>query len=152
MPPPSGAGAFPATVANRFSVRIDNIETFFSELNGIQSEVENVDFYYNGSDGKPGLAKLPGKFKAPTISLKRGSDKNLKLWEWHEALRRGDPKASVSGSLLIYGPDASGPPVAIYQFYGAWCQKLVVTGVKAGGGEVLVEECVIMCEDLIRVS
>ncbi len=151
MPPPGGATQ--NIVANRFAVRVDNIETFFSELTGIASEVENVDFYFNGPQGGNGgaaIARLPGKYKPPTITLKRGSDTTLVLWAWHQALRDGKMKdATKSGSLLIYGHEGD-TPVSTYHFEDAWCNKLTLSGVKAGGSEVLTEECTIVCTVLRR--
>ncbi|HEY2706298.1 MAG TPA: phage tail protein [Candidatus Dormibacteraeota bacterium] len=151
MPPPGGNQG--ATIANKFAVRIDNIETFFSELSGITSEVESVDFYFNspaGGTAGGNIARLPGKYKPATITLKRGSDTTLVLWAWHQALRDGKMKeASKNGSLLIYGHDGDAP-VSTYHFEDAWCNKLTLSGVKAGGSEVLTEECTIVCGHLRR--
>jgi phage tail-like protein len=143
-----------AIVANKFAVRVDGVDTYFSELTGITSEVENVDFYYNGPTthaGGANIARLPGKYKPATITLKRGSDKTLILWKWHQALRDGTMKdASKTGSLLVYGNAGDDSPVATYHFEEGWCNKLTLSGVKAGGSEVLMEECTIVCTRLTR--
>lgn len=152
MPPPSGA----TIIANRFAVDIDGVKTYFAELDGITTEVESVDFYSNGQGtkvgGGPTLARVPGKYKPATITLKRGSDNNLVLWEWHQALVDGDvAKAQRTGSLLILGPGSDDtPPLAVYQFEAAWCSKLVLGGVKSGGSEVLQETATIVCTYLKR--
>jgi len=151
MPPP---GAPVGITANRFSVTIgQGIEISFTELSGITTEVEPVDLYYSNpsGDGSTSLAKLPGKYKAPTIVLKRGSDSTMALWDWHRALRDGKMKeAQQSGTLSMYGPNLKDPPVAVYHFEEAWCTKLQLTGAKAGNSEVLVEECTIVCSNLHR--
>jgi len=154
MPPP---GAPVGITANRFSVKIGQTgtEISFTELSGITTEVEPVDLYYSNpsGDGRTSLAKLPGKYKAPTIVLKRGSDSTRALWDWHGFLRDGKMKdAQQSGTLTMYGPDLSAPPVAIYHFEDAWCTKLQLTGAKAGNSEVLVEECTIVCSNLFRAK
>ena len=145
----------PGIVANRFGVTIDTIEiASFSELTGIYSEVEPVDLYHTNGQGPPQIAKLPGKFKPPTIVLKKGSDETMKLWQWHRALREGHMKeATKTGSITMYAPSYSGgaeETVAIYHFHNAWCTKITLSGSKAGGSEVLMEEVTIVCEDLHR--
>jgi phage tail-like protein len=96
------------------------------------------------------ISRLPGKYKPATITLKRGSDTTLVLWAWHQALRDGKMKdATKTGSLIIYGHDGDSP-VSTYHFEDAWCNKLTLSGVKAGGSEVLMEECTIVCGHLRR--
>jgi phage tail-like protein len=149
MPPPTGAGP---TVANRFSVKIDGIEMFFSELTGIHSEVEKVDFYTNSPGGQNTIVKLHGKYIPPTITLKRGTDNNLTLWSWHQALIDGNTKdMSKGGSFYIYSSSGT-DPVAIFNFEDAWCRKMTLGAARAGAGDVLIEDCEIMCTALFRVK
>jgi phage tail-like protein len=146
-----------AIVASRFSIVIDHAEVAtFSELGGILSEMEPIDYYYQSTDPKiktPQLAKLPGKYKAPTISLKRGSDNNLYMWTWHEELVSGavglDACRRTGG---VYMKDSTGKTVAAYEFHNAWVSKMSLGGLKAGASEVLIEECTLTCEHLIRVN
>jgi phage tail-like protein len=150
MPPPSTG----ATIANKFGVTVDQVETLFTELTGITSEVESVDFYFNtpnpGSGGS-NVSRLPGKYKPATLTLKRSSDQNQVIWAWHQALREGKLKdATKTGTLKIYAHDNT--PISTFHFEDAWCNKLVLTGVKAGGSEVLMEEVTIVCGHLTRMS
>src|ERR1700746_775856 len=94
-----------AIAASRFSVTVDGYEIAqFSELSGITTEVDVIDFMENSATGANILKKLPGKRKPPTITLRRGKNSSLELWAWHEAIMRGDVVgARKSGSIVMYG-------------------------------------------------
>ena len=63
-----------ALTAARFSITIDGYEiASFSELSGISTEVEAVDFL-ESSDKEVVFKKLPGKRKPPHVVLKRGKN------------------------------------------------------------------------------
>jgi phage tail-like protein len=142
-----------AIIASRFSVQIQGVEVAtFTELTGIFSEVEPIDYYHNTSNSNsPVLSKLPGKYKAPTIGLKRGSDSNMYMWAWHESLVLGQLDQSRR-SGCVYMKDTTGKNVAAYEFHNAWVSKMSLSGLKAGASEVLIEECTLTCEAMMRVS
>jgi phage tail-like protein len=136
--------------AARFSITIDGYEiAAFSELGGITSEVEAVDF--QESADKEILKKLPGKASAAVV-LKRGLTQGLELWSWHEAVRNGDIAAArKSASLVIH--DASGKPVGRYHLENAWPSKVEVDGLTAtGGSQVLFETVTFVADNIQRVS
>jgi phage tail-like protein len=137
--------------AARFSLTVDGYEIAqFSELTGITTEVEVVDFM-ESSDKEAILKKLPGKRKPPTIILKRGKNASMELWAWHEAVMHGNLQAArKSGSIVMYGYD--GKPVARYHFENGWPAKISIGALKAGASEVLMEEVTIVCEFLQRVA
>jgi phage tail-like protein len=140
-----------ALTAARFSITIDGYEiASFSELQGITTEVEPVDFL-ESTDKEVIFKKLPGKRKPPTIVLKRGKNSSMELWAWHEAVLQGNIVAArKSCSLIMYNYD--GAPVARYHLEQAWPSKLEVGGLKAGASEVLMETVTIVCEHIQRVS
>ncbi|GAA0815908.1 phage tail protein [Spirilliplanes yamanashiensis] len=151
---PAGLGAEQpndALTAARFSITIDGYEiASFSELQGITTEVEPVDFL-ESTDKEVVFKKLPGKRKPPTIVLKRGKNSSMELWAWHEAVLQGNIVAArKSCSLIMYNYD--GAPVARYHLEQAWPSKLEVGGLKAGASEVLMETVTIVCENIQRVS
>ena len=112
-----------ALTAARFSITIDGYEiASFSELQGITTEVEPVDFL-ESTDKEVVFKKLPGKRKPPTIVLKRGKNTSMELWAWHEAVLQGNIVAArKSCSLIMYNYD--GAPVARYHLEQAWPSKL----------------------------
>jgi phage tail-like protein len=123
----------------------------FSELTGITTEVDVIDFMENTSSAESILKKLPGKKKAPTIVLKRGKNLSIDMWTWHEAVLAGDIAAArKSGSIVMYGYD--GHPVARYHFEHGWPAKISIGGLKAGANDVLMEEVTIVCEHIQRVA
>jgi phage tail-like protein len=140
-----------ALTAARFSITIDGYEiASFSELSGITTEVEAVDFL-ESSDKEVVFKKLPGKRKPPTIVLKRGKNSSMELWAWHEAVLLGDIVAArKSCSLVMYNYD--GKPVARYHMEHAWPAKLEIGALKAGASEVLMETVTIVCENIQRVA
>jgi phage tail-like protein len=140
-----------ALTAARFSITIDGYEiASFSELSGITTEVEAVDFL-ESSDKEVVFKKLPGKRKPPTFVLKRGKNSSMELWAWHEAVLAGDIVAArKSCSLVMYNFD--GKPVARYHMEHAWPNKLEIGALKAGASEVLMETVTIVCESIQRVA
>jgi phage tail-like protein len=140
-----------ALTAARFSVVIDGYEiASFSELSGITTEVEPVD-YLSSSDKEIIFKKLPGKRKPPTVTLRRGSTSGLELWSWHQTVLEGNIAAArKSASLVMYNTD--GQPVARYYLEHAWPAKLELGAMKAGMSEILMETVTIVCEGLQRVA
>src|SRR5919199_5124895 len=140
-----------ALTAARFSITIDGYEiASFSELSGITTEVEAVDFL-ESSDKEVVFKKLPGKRKPPTITLKRGKNSSMELWAWHEAVLNGEIVAArKSCSLVMYNYD--GKPVARYHCENAWPAKIEIGALKAGASEVLMATVTIVCEHIQRVS
>ncbi|MFG2794548.1 phage tail protein [Streptomyces sp. NPDC048419] len=137
--------------ASRFSVVIDGYEiASFSELSGITTEVEPVD-YMSSSDQEVIIKKLPGKRKPPTVVLKRGKTEGVELWAWHQTVLLGDIVAArKSASLVMYSAD--GKPVARYYLEHAWPAKIEIGALKAGSSEVLMETVTIVCENIQRVA
>lgn len=140
-----------ALTAARFSITIDGYEiASFSELQGITTSVEVVDFI-ESSDKEVIIKKLPGKKNPPTLVLKRGKNNSMELWGWHEAVLSGNMVAArKSCSLVMYNVD--GKPVARYHLEHAWPSKIEIGALKAGASEVLMETVTMVCEHIQRVA
>ena len=137
--------------ANRFSITIDGYEiATFAELSGIVAEFELAE-YWETNDSNPSVSKLPGKFKPPTVTLKRGMNGSLELWAWQEAVRKGTMQAARrSCSLTMF--NSEGKPVGRYWLEKAWPSKLELAGLKAGASEALMETVTLTCEYIQRVK
>ena len=151
---PAGLGAQQpndALTAARFSITIDGYEiASFSELQGITTEVQPVDFL-ESTEKEVIFKKLPGKRMPPTLKLSRGKNQSMELWAWHEAVLQGNIVAArKSCSLVMYSTD--GKPVARYHLEHAWPSKLEIGGLKAGASEVLMETVTLVCEHIQRVA
>jgi phage tail-like protein len=137
--------------ANRFSIVIDGYEiASFSDLGGVVSEIEPVE-YLESNDQAVDHSQLPGKFKPPVVTLKRGMNGSMELWAWHEAVLKGDMTAARrSCSLTMY--DAGGKSVAKYWLERAWPSKIDISAMKAGSSEVMYETVTLVCDYIQRVA
>lgn len=132
----------------RFSLTIDGVEIGqFSELGGITSEVELMETTANTLQ----LKKLPGKRVPPTVTLKRGMNKDTGIFAWHQSVVEGQLAAArKSCTLTMYASD--GKPMARYHLESAWPSKVEISALKAGASEVLYETLTLTCEDIQRVT
>lgn len=137
----------PVISAARFVISIDTVEVTFSELTGIKSEVEPVEYISTDSTGKIVHTKQFGKTKPPTVTLKRGVDDSTKIWAWHEAVLAGDVTAPKTCALKLQ--DASGATLITYILENAWPSKVDIAGLKAGASEVVMETVEIVCDAII---
>jgi phage tail-like protein len=137
----------PVISAARFVISIDTVEVTFSELTGIKSEVEPVEYISTDSTGKIVHTKQFGKTKPPNVTLKRGVDDSTKIWAWHQAVLMGDVTAPKTCALKLQ--DASGKTLITYILENAWPCKVDIAGLKAGASEVVMETVEIVCDSII---
>jgi phage tail-like protein len=151
MPAGTSTGPNDALTAARFSLTIDSVEIAqFSELSGINSEVEPVELMETNGD-QLFLKKLPGKRKPPTVTLKRGMCKDMGIFAWHQSVVEGQIAAArKSCTLTMY--DSAGSATAKYYLENAWVSKVDIGALKAGASEVLFETVTLTCEDIQRVA
>src|SRR4030081_2973983 len=90
-----------ALAGYHFSIEIDGVAIAqFQEVSGITSELDVIELKQNTKDGKYVIHKLPGNRKPPSITLKRGKDSSMDLWEWHQKIFEGKvADARKNGSL-----------------------------------------------------
>ena len=151
---PTGLPGLPtdALAGYHFSIEIDGVSIAqFQEVSGIVSELDVIELKENTKDGKYILHKLPGNRKPPSITLKRAKNSSTDMWDWHQKVYQGKiSDARKNGSVVLYGYDHA--EVSRYNFVNAWPSKVTMSGLKAGGNEVLMEEVTIVCEELERVK
>jgi phage tail-like protein len=121
----------------------------FSSVSGISSEVEIVDNPYVNEQGKVFIAKLPGKPKTPTITLKRGLTGAPELWKWHSAVMQGTPDRR-NGSVIMM--TTQGDEVTRYNFTNAMVSKLSLSEGGATTSGVQIEEATLACETLVKAD
>ena len=119
----------------------------FSSVSGIASESEMVDNPYVTEQGKVYIAKLPGKPKTPTITLKRGLTGAKELWAWHFAVMQGTPDRS-NGSVILM--NTIGEEVLRYNFTNAMVSKISLSEGGATASGVQIEEATLACELLSK--
>ena len=146
------AGNPTVMTASSFVIQVDGIQVAtFSELSGINTEVEPVEYIATGRDGLV-HTKQYGKTKPPQVTLKRGLDTETYMWAWHQAVLQGDPAARKTCSLQLFAASQSpksGQPLITYVLENAWPSKLEISAMKAGATEVVAETVVLHCDQIL---
>ena len=145
----SGATATQVLSAAHFTIEIDgHVIATFSELTGINSEVESVEYIAASREGHVIHSKQFGKTKPPKVTLKRGMDKEdtKKLWLWHQAVLNGEPGALRTCQLTL--KTASGDIQISYVLEDAWPAKIDIAGAKAGSSDVITQTVEMVCSQI----
>lgn len=131
-----------------FQVEVDGVTIAqFKEVSGLSTEIKVIEHEEVLPGGKPIIKKIPGPRKWGDISLKRGKTDDQGWWDWINSVHEGDITAARrNGSIVIY--DYALGEKARYNFLNAWPSKVSIGGLKAGGSEVVVEECTLVHEGL----
>jgi phage tail-like protein len=138
--------------ASTFVIQVDGIKVAtFTELSGINTEVEPVEYIATGTEGII-HTKQYGKTKPPQVTLKRGLDPETYMWAWHQAVLQGEPTARKTCSLQLFAASQSpksGQPIITYVLENAWPSKLEISGMRAGASEVVTETVVLLCDQIL---
>jgi phage tail-like protein len=138
--------------ANHFTLKLGGNEVVgvFREISLGTSETEVIDHKYTDEKGKPSIRRVPGINKAGNITLKRGIDENLKLWQWRqEVIDNGPDAARVDGTIQLL--DYKGSPIATYTFLQGWPIKYDGGTFSATSNEIALEVVEIAHEGLKRM-
>jgi phage tail-like protein len=119
----------------------------FTSVSGVSSEVEIVDNPYVDDKGRIQIAKLPGKPKTPTITLKRGLTGATELWEWHAKIMAGQIDRRTGSVILM---NTVGEEVLRYNFTNAMVSKISLSEGGATASGVQIEEATLACETLTK--
>ena len=145
----SGATKDQVLSAAHFTISIDGHEVAtFSELTGINYEVESVEYIAANQEGHVIHSKQFGKTKPPKVTLKRGMDMDgtKRLWLWHQAVLDGDPGALRTCTLTL---QTSKKDISVsYVLEDAWPAKIDVAGAKAGSSDVITQTVEMVCSQI----
>jgi phage tail-like protein len=140
----------------------------FSEVSGLNAEVETEEYREGGRNGGPHKFVKWGKY--PNLVFKRGVTPNTDLWDWYyQALYGIGPTPRKNGIVLLTdrGGGASalagGPtplglpgldklPIAVWFFDNGLPEKLQGPALNAKSNEIAVETLEIAHEGLVRVG
>jgi phage tail-like protein len=122
----------------------------FQELAGINSEIGIEQYVSVDPGGFINHTKQFGLTRPPTVTLKRGMDSSLVLWNWHQMALSGDPRARAPWlGLDVFGGGLSAKndqnPLMSYTLVNAWCAKINISSARAGEG-VVTEDITIACD------
>ena len=144
MPLPEGD----SSVGHSFGLEFDGITIkSITEVSGLKIEQDVVEFKENGPDGKYQLRRLPGRPKAPDITLTRGLTSDNSFEKWVKDSRFGK-MADVrrGGAIIVF--DFEGNAVKRYKLTNAWPKSLEIGTLKAGDTTYLSEKLVLTCESV----
>lgn len=118
-----------------FHVELDHsIVGGFSEVSGLQIEVETEDYREGGENDY--VHKLPKGAKYNNIVLKRGMTDSDVLWEWHQEVVNGKIKRKNCSVVLL---DFEGNEIWRWTFAEAYPVKWTGPDFKSDSNTVAIE-------------
>jgi phage tail-like protein len=132
--------------AFNFRVEIDGMTAAFTEVSGLESEVEAIDYREGGEESR--VRKLPGLRKYSHIVLKRGLTADADLWNWHKQVLDGNIHRR-NGSVIVL--DDQGQERVRWNFFNSWPCKYVGPTLNAKSADVAIETLELAHEGLERV-
>ena len=144
MPLPAGDSG----VGHSFGLEFDGITIkAISEVTGLKMEQDVVEYKENGPDGKYQIRRLPGRPKAPDITLTRGLTADQSFENWIKDSRFGKMNnVRKGGAIIVF--DFEGKAVKRYKLTNAWPKSLEIGSLKAGDTSYLQEKLVLTCEQI----
>ena len=137
-----------SAVGHSFGLEFDGITIkSITEISGLKMEQDVVELKENGPDGKYVIHKLPGRPKAPDITLTRGLSEDTSFEKWVNDSHFGKmPDVRKGGAIIVF--DFEGNAIKRYKLTNAWPKSLEIGTLKAGDTNVLTEKLVITYEQL----
>jgi len=137
-----------SSVGHSFGLEFDGLVIkSIQEVTGLKMEQDVIELKENSADGKYTIKKLPGRWKAPEITLTRGLTDDKTFDSWIKDSQFGKMANVRKGGFIIVF-DYEGTPVKRYKLTNAWPKSLEVGSMKAGDTSVLTEKLVVTCERL----
>lgn len=128
-----------------FEVKIDGTELYFSEVSGLSTEVEVIE-YRHGKSKLFAPSKMPGMAKVSDVTLKKGTfSKDVALFDWFNQIKLNTIKRKdVVISLL----NEQGKNEIIWTLEKAFPIKFEATDLDAKNNDVAIETIVLTHEGL----
>ena len=135
-----------SAVGHSFGLEFDGITIkSITEVSGLKIEQDVVELKQNGPDGKFVIHKLPGRPKAPDITLTRGLSEDNSFEKWVKDSQLGKmPDVRKGGAIIVF--DFEGNAIKRYKLTNAWPKSLEIGSLKAGDTSYLQEKLVLTCE------
>jgi phage tail-like protein len=137
-----------AGVGHSFGLEFDGVQIkSITEVSGLKMEQDVIELKENGPDGKYMVKKLPGRWKAPEITLTRGLSEDKGFDNWIKDSQFGKmTSVRKGGAIIVY--DYEGQAMKRYKLTNAWPKSLEIGSLKAGDTSVLTEKLVVTYENL----
>jgi len=122
-------------LAFNFRLEIKGVfEAGFSEVSGLQAEIEVQEFREGGVNDS--MLKFAGPVKFPSLVLKNGITDSTTLWAWYQDVMRGKFERKQLDVVLL---DEAGEEKRRWKFKRAYPVKWNGPGLKATSSEVALE-------------
>ncbi|CUI07399.1 phage tail protein [Massilia sp. P8910] len=145
---PSSASRHDPLTSFNFIITIENMRAGFSEVSGLATETDIIEYREGNEDIHS--RKLPGKFKCPNISLKRGYTPDGKdLWAWRKTVMEG--KTVRKGGTITLLNEARQPALT-WEFSEGWPSKWAGPAMNAKNNDIAIEEFEICIETLTLLT
>ena len=135
-------------VGSWFSVELDNgIEGFFSEVTGLDYEVEVIEITDTKS-GDTTTRKRPGTTSYSDLTLKRTLSADKSFWDWTKKIRDGKTDYRTNGAVVVF--DMSGKEMARWTVTNDWPSKWSASDLDVGSDDLMEEDVTLQCEIVKR--
>jgi phage tail-like protein len=122
-------------LGTRFFVEIDGIQhAGFSECSGLQVETEVTEYVEGGNNAF--VHKLPGRSKFSNVTLKWGTTDSHGLWDWYQAVVRGQVERKDI-SVVLY--NSVHEEVRRWNLREAWPAKWIGSPFSASSAQPSIE-------------
>ena len=135
-----------SSVGHSFGLELDGVQVSGISDVTLTMEQDVVELKENGPDGKFVVRRLPGRWKAPEITLTRGITSDHTFGQWVKQSQAGTDGVRKNGSVSVL--DLAGALVKRYRFTNAWPKSVEISSLQAGGSSVIGERLVLVCEHL----
>ncbi len=131
--------------AFKFAVSLEGVEVgYFTEIAGLAGRRDVISHAEGGMNDTQHV--LSGHAQPGRLTLKRGTDPELKLLEWfNQGLINGKVKR-INMSIIVYARD--GTPVQSWDIADAWLIKYVGPTLRADDTIPAAEEIEIACKSI----
>lgn len=127
------------------------LKGFFTEVGGMNLEMEVVDLKIVDEKGRDVIRKVAGRLQAGEVTLKRPVTTNKDAWDWRKLVEDGKVSdARTSGTISAL--DQEGNVAASWTITAAWPSKISATSLDASGASIVYEELTLQFEASARVS
>lgn len=139
-----------STLEDRLIYRVERdgqIVGFFTEVSGLGSENEIVEYRDGGENDAP--RKLPGGLRYCDITLERPISRDLTAWQWRQEVVNGEsPLSAVTITMLR----RTGAPVARWDLFNVWPSKIKGPSTSGDDDGLAIEEITLAVERIERVQ
>lgn len=134
-------------VSSLFNVEFQKAGGVFTEVSGLNIDIEEVESVVVNEQGKEVTRWTPGTVKYSEITLKREFTGDRKFWDWHIEMTEGK-QSYEDGAIVIYHLD--GTEQSRWTVNRAWPSKWSCSDLDAGSGDAMIEEITLQIEFLER--